>query len=470
MNVDEQAKIALKDGFRAIADQYQLPGPFPDDVLAEANRATKEVDHKGRPAWWHDRRDATELPLVTLDPASSTDLDQAFSIEREGDRLVLSYALADVGAFVPMGGPIEVEAFRRGVTIYGLSEKISLYPAVISQSAASLLPDGPRPAILVVVVIDADGSAQMRSIERVVCASRAKLAYDGVDTSSLPCLDDFAQRMWRDEVRRGAIRVDFPKQEVVSDPSAPGGVRLELRARIHSEVVNSALSLAVNMAIGMMLYEAKTGLFRVMDDPESRALQRLRLAAHALGIQWAQSESLRDLQRRLDPQNYAHQRFLLDARRAGGRATYATYSHTKAPWHSAIGAIYSHATAPMRRLADRYVLELALQVANGLNWDPLLLERINQMPEVMERGEGRAANVDRAVIDLLEAVSLQHRIGEVLDAEVVDVSVGIVQTRDAAIRAKATKLPRGVCDGQWVRVRIESADPATRKVRLVSVN
>lgn len=469
MNVDERAKVALRDGFRDIAEQYQLPGPFADNVLSAAKKAT-DLGQDGRPIWWAGRRDATHIPLVTLDPATSTDLDQAFAIEQDGNQLVLSYALADVGAFVSFDSPIETEAFRRGVTIYGLSEKIPLYPSVISQAAASLLPDGPRPAVLVTVAINSDGAIHLRNVERVVCLSRAKLAYENIKTQSLPYLDEFAQRMWADEARRGAIRVDFPKQEVVSDPLAPGGVRLELRARIHSEVVNSALSLAVNMAIGSLLYEAKTGLFRVMDDPETRAISRLRHSAHALGIDWDENETLRDLQRRLDPLNYVHQRFLLDARRAGGRAEYATYSNAKAPWHSAIGAIYSHATAPMRRLADRYVLDLTFQIANGQSPDPVLLDRISQMPRVMEWGESRAANVDRAVIDLLEAVSLQHRIGEVLDAEIVDVASGMVQTRDSAIRAKATQLPENVREGQWIRVRIESADPSTRRVRLVAVS
>ncbi|MCY2979717.1 MAG: RNB domain-containing ribonuclease [Planctomycetota bacterium] len=469
MNVSEEAKKALAQGFASIAKQFQLPGSFAPGVLLAAEESSLVIGENGRPLWEVDRRDATSIPLVTLDPATSTDLDQAFAIERDGDDLVLKYALADVSAFVSEGGVIESEAWNRGVTIYGLSEKISLYPKVISQNAASLLPDGPRPAILVSVAICPKGTVALRSIERVVCASRAKLAYDTVDLKSIPFLEEFAQRMWSDEVCRGAIRVEFPQQEIVSDPLAPGGVRLELRARNIAESVNATLSLAANMAIASLFLKSQTGLFRVMDEPTDRALSQLRRTAHALGIDWPVNEILRDLQRRMDAKNMTHQRFLLEARRAGGRASYATYDSEKKPWHAAIAAAYVHATAPMRRLADRYVLDLAYLLANGQSVPTELTEKMRELPVVMGRGEGRASNVDRAVIDLLEAVSLQHRIGEILVAEVVDAEAGIVQTIDSAIRSKATQL-HGVENGAKVRVRIDSSDPVKRTVRLTAVS
>ncbi len=466
MNIAEKAQEALTNGFNAIATQFRLPSDFPPEVIVAADMATAD-SVSTHPAWLAGRRDVTQIPFVTLDPATSTDLDQAFAIERDGDDLVLYYALADVSAFVPTEGEIEREAWTRGVTIYGLAKKIPLYPKVISQGAASLLPDGPRPAILVVVSICPKGKVSLRSIDRVVCRSRAKLAYDGIDLGLLPFVEEFAKRMWADEAARGAVRVEFPQQEVIVDESAPGGVRLVLRARVLSESINSALSLAVNMAIGSLLQNAHMGLFRVMDEPEPHAVASLRRTAHALGINWALTESLRDLQRRMDPENFSHQRFLLDARRAGGRARYALYNSNKPAWHSAIGAVYSHATAPMRRLADRYVLDLAYLLANNLAVPSALTGLLAQLPAVMDRCEGRASNVDRAVIDLLEAVSLQHRIGEILEAEVVDAAMGIVQTHDSAIRAKATNLPKTE-NGATVRVRIELADPTTRTVRLTA--
>ena len=468
MNVAEEAQRTLSVGFAAIADQYRLPVDFPADVNDAAAHVVAERGPDGKPAWSANRNDRTDMNFVTLDPASSTDLDQAFSLDVDGDQIVLSYALADVGAFVETGGVIETEGWQRGVTIYGLAEKVPLYPKVISQNVASLLPNGPRPAILVVVAIAPNGQVKLRSVERAIVSSRAKLAYESVDIAMIPHLAEFAKRMWTDEVARGAVRIDFPQQEVVVDGSAPGGVRLDFRARVESEVVNSALSLAVNLALAALMDRAKIGVFRVMDDPEPRVLATLRRVAHALGIRWARSESLRDLQKRMDPNNSVHQRFLLDAQRSGGRAGYAVYSDEKRPWHSAVAATYAHATAPMRRLADRYVLDLSHRLANNETVPSDLRAKLARLPDVMERGEERGASVERAIIDLLEAVSLQHRIGDILEAEVVDANDEIVQVADPAIRARVADLS-GAAEGDIIRVRIDSADPLTRKVRLTAI-
>ncbi len=157
--------------------------------------------------------------------------------------------MADISPFADSGSPLENEAWQRGVTIYGLTEKIPLYPKPISQGLASLLPDGPRPAYLVSVSIDRLGAINLLSMDRVVCQSTAKLGYEVTAVNDIPHLEEFAQRMWRNEASRGAIRVEFPQQEIIADENAPGGVRLALRARNVTESANSTLSLAVNLAL-----------------------------------------------------------------------------------------------------------------------------------------------------------------------------------------------------------------------------
>ncbi len=463
MRVHQAAERALAEGVAAIAKQYRLPNQFPPGVLQAAEDVVAQAHTRNDEA----RIVATDIPYVTLDPATSTDLDQAFYLSRDGDEIVLSYALADLTPFVPQGGPVESEAWQRGVTIYGFN-RIPLYPAVISQHAASLLPDGPRPAVQVNVSINSEGDLRLRSVERIICLSRAKLAYTTVDLHSIPYLEQFAERMSLNENRRGSVRFEFPQQEVVADEHAPGGVRLELRSPLYSELVNSSLSLAVNMALGDLMLKSKVGLFRVMDEPSTQAMERLRREAHALKIQWTNDETIKDVQRRLDPTNFVHQRFLLLVRRAGGRASYEVHSDEKIPWHAAIGATYVHATAPMRRLADRYVLDLACLLVKNQTIPPELRTKLNALPEVMSAGDGRARAVERAVIDLVEVISLQDRIGEVLEAEVVDAELGIVQTYDSAIRSRAAHLA-DVSNGDNVRVRIDKADLSTRQIILTAI-
>jgi exoribonuclease R len=465
--IEQKAEASLGQGFKAIRESFQLPTGFPPEVVDEVSRVEAEFDldrdvRQGR------RRDAMEIPFVTLDPTTSTDLDQAFFIERDGSWLVLHYALADVAAFVLPGGAIEREAWKRGMTIYGFAEKVPLYPIEISQHAASLLPDGPRPAILVVVAIDDHGGLKLRSVERVACRSRAKLSYSTVDLSTMPLCEEFARRMWRAESERGAYRFDFPQQEIVADSDSPGGVRLDLVQPLYSEKVNASFSLAANIALAELMQASHIGLFRNMAEPAPQAISRLRYEAQALGIEWSRHEKLRDLLKRLDPDDVTVQRFSILARRAGGRAEYAIYTSTNSPWHSAIASVYAHGTAPMRRLADRYVLELTLKLYAGQSIEERDRDKLNSLAPIMTSSDLRSRNVERAIIDLIEAVSLQDRIGEIIDAEVVDADSQIVQTLDSAIRSRAARIGSAE-NGDIIQVRIDEADPIRRLVKLTAV-
>jgi len=190
------------------------------------------------------------------------------------------------------------------------------------------------------------------------------LAYDSVRASDVPVgFAEIARRMAAAEERRGASRVDPPEQEV--EQLADGTFQLAFRPLLQSEQDNAALSLAANMAIADAMFAHHTGLFRVMSVPDAFRVQRLRSAAQALGLSWPASTSLRDYQRTLDPSNRQQAALMLEIRRAGSGASYQPSEDGVVPWHEAMAATYAHATAPLRRLADRYVVRCVLAIANG---------------------------------------------------------------------------------------------------------
>ena len=199
---------ALDAGLAAIREQFHLPAAFPPVVEAEARAAI------GRPLSGH--VDRTSWSFVTLDPASSTDLDQAFAIGRSASDLYLFYAIADVGAFIAPGGALDRESWERGVTLYLPDGKVNLYPPSLSEGAASLLPDGPRPSILFTIRVEPDGKTHLERAERAMIHSRAKLGYATVRDGELPDgFFDLSDRITAAEKARGAARVDPPQQQVV---------------------------------------------------------------------------------------------------------------------------------------------------------------------------------------------------------------------------------------------------------------
>lgn len=447
---------ALGEGLAAIRVQFQLPSEFPMEVEAAAAAAARQ------PLTHH--VDRTAIPFVTLDPASSTDLDQAFAIEQSSSDLILRYAIADVGWFVEDGGPVDVEAWQRGETIYLPDGKVSLYPAILGEGAASLLPDGPRPAVIFTVRVATDGVSTLDSAERAIVRSRAKLAYTSVRPDELPeGFAELSRRIEAAEAARGASRVDPPQQEVVE--SDDGGFALEFSPVTTAEEDNAALSLATNLAIADMLYRHGTGLFRVMPEPDDWAVRRLRHSARAIGVDWPNSMSLEDRQRQLDPNDPKQAAFMLAIRRAGAHASYAPFHAGERPWHSAMRATYAHATAPLRRLADRFVIEAALAIANGQNAPDTAFAAFERLAQVMNKADSKAAQVDSAALELAEAVVLSGRVGESFEATVTD-----IDDRGARVQlarpAVTSRVPvDGLAIGDSVRLRLDEADPARRLTR-----
>ncbi|MBN8813043.1 MULTISPECIES: RNB domain-containing ribonuclease [unclassified Sphingomonas] len=450
----------LAGGLAAIRDQFHVPHAFPPDVIAAAEAAASRT-----PAGHVDR---TGLPLVTLDPASSTDLDQAFAIEASGGDLLLRYAIADVAWFVDDDDPIDREAWRRGATLYLPDGKAGLYPPVLSEGAASLLPDGPRPAVLFTVRVAPDGEARLEAAERALVRSRAKLAYETADDADLPPqFAELARRIALAEARRGAARVDPPEQEVVRRPD--GGYALAFRARHASEARNAALSLATNLAIAELLQAHHTGLFRVMAEPDAPAISRLRNTARALGIAWPEAQSLVAFRTGLDPADPHQAALMLAIRRAGQGASYAPWRAGTAPWHAAVAAPYVHATAPLRRLADRYVIRAALAVMAGQPVPPVVGQAFERLPKVMGRADAVSGQIDRAVVDLAEAVMLAGREGEEFAAIVTDVDVRGARMQLADLPIVTRIDAPGAAPGTPLRVRLVDADPADRAVRFEAI-
>lgn len=446
---------ALGRGLASIRAQFQVPATFPATVLEAAEEASRRVPTR--------HADRTDWPFVTLDPASSTDLDQAFAIERSGGDLLLRYAIADVDWFVDDGGPIDEEAWRRGTTQYLPDGKAGLYPPLLSEGAASLLPDGPRPAIIFTVRIGADGAARLDGAERALIRNRAKLAYDGVRSADLP--PDFAElsrRIQDAEKRRGAARVNPPAQEI----AAIGDGRYELlfQPPLESEVRNAALSLATNLAIADLLQANRTGLFRVMAEPDDRAVSRLRHSAGGLGLHWPAQATLAEFERSLDPADPRQAAFMLAIQRSGQGAGYTPFRAGEIPWHAAVAATYAHATAPLRRLADRYVIRATLALANGQAVPPVVSEAFEKLPAVMARADALGSQLQRAAVDLAEAVILQGREGERFAAIVTEVDHRGARIQLCAIPVTARVVDTALEPGETLNVTLAKADPVLRTV------
>ena len=467
----------LRAGFQAVRDEQGVPLAFPDDVIAEAYAVTSALQPPPTPNG-ATRRDATDLPLVTIDPSGSTDLDQAVFIERRGTGFRVHYAIADVGSFVQPGGAIDREAHRRGVTLYSPDLRTSLHPPVLSEGAASLLPDVVRPAVLWRIDLDSAGRAIEVDVERSLVRSVAKLDYgvvqraidDGTADDALVCLREVGLLRQELEVARGGIDVRVPDQEI--EDNGPG-YRLAMRAPHPVESWNAQISLLTGMSAARMMLDAGVGIVRTMPPPAESDYERLRRTAAGLQIEWPAAMPYAELVRDLDPRPPTHAAFLnlvtILLRSAG-------YTQVLRPVgdhepdvlrHAAVASAYAHVTAPLRRLVDRYGTECCLAIAAGTQVPDWVMQALPMLPEEMRAADLAARALDRACVDLVESVLLASHVGEEYIAVVVDErkDYDVVQLHWPAVRAHVRGGGLGL--GRRVTLRLVDADPARRRIEFV---
>ncbi|MFF3453789.1 RNB domain-containing ribonuclease [Streptomyces sp. NPDC002730] len=470
MHMTGAAEAPLRAALRELRTTLDVPEGFPAEVLAEAESAAKAPrlpDH-----------DATDIPFFTIDPPGSVDLDQAMHLaSRRDGGFRVHYAIADVAAFVTPGGAIDAEAHRRVQTLYFPDEKVPLHPAVLSEGAASLLPDRAAPALLWRIDLDAEGRTVTTEVRRALVRSRARLDYEdvqrqidaGTAEEPLALLKDIGLLREALERERGGISLNVPEQEVVE---RDGAYFLEYRAPLPADAWNAQISLLTGMAAADLMTASGTGILRTLPTAPVGAVARLRRCATALGIDWPHHVSYAEVVRSLDPHNARHAAFLQECTTLLRGAGYAAFSGGELPSpavHAAVADEYTHCTAPLRRLVDRYAGELCVAAVAGQAPPEWVTAALDKLPQEMAEGSRRANTVERECVDLVEAALLKERVGEIFDAFVVDVkerepAVGTIHLADPAVVARidggGEKLPLG----ERVRARLTQADPGTAKV------
>ncbi|HEV2999692.1 MAG TPA: RNB domain-containing ribonuclease, partial [Solirubrobacteraceae bacterium] len=336
---------ALRDGFERIRREAGVPGAFPAQVEAEARAAAASVAAAGA--------DRVDLPFVTIDPPGARDLDQALHVERRGDGHRVSYAIADVGAFVAPGGALDAEAHARGVTVYAPDGKTPLHPVALSEGAASLLPGQWRPAVLWTLDLDAAGELAAVDVRRAHVRSVAQHTYEDVPPEVAGPLREVGERRLALERARGGVRLAVPEQEVVREGDT---WTVRYRVPLATEEHNAQVSLLTGLAAARLMLDAGVGVLRTQPAADAKALARLRRQAAALGVPWR--EPYPEFIRSLDPARPEHAALMQEATGVGRGAGYTAFDGEPpvGAHHFALAAPYAHATAPLRRLQDRHVL------------------------------------------------------------------------------------------------------------------
>jgi exoribonuclease R len=264
------------------------------------------------------------------------------------------------------------------------------------------------------------------------------------------------------EKQRGGASLQAP-ETVVSH--VDGRYSLERRAVQPLESWNAELSLLTGMEAAGIMIAGRVGILRTMPEADPQAFDRFRRQTEALGRPWPRDEPYGEYLDDVDGTSPGDLAILHAATRLFRGAGYTAFDGQVPAdtMQSAIGAPYAHVTAPLRRLVDRYGLQVCEALVAGREPSDAVRAALPKLPEEMAHGGNLSGQVANRSLDAVEAAVLAPRAGEVFDATVVAQTADgcTVQLTDPAVTATCAGHPE---TGTAVRVRLVRADVASATV------
>jgi ribonuclease R len=494
----EVEKIKIREGIREA---------FPDEVEREAEILPARVDRHVVT----EREDLRDVDLVTIDPETARDHDDAIWVKRERGGFKLIVAIADVSHYVTEGSPMDREAVARGNSVYLPDRAIPMLPPELSTNLASLVPNRDRLCMAVEMHIDEKAHVTSHRIFEAVMRSHGKLTYEGVARAlgltkrgphqpaaekrveSLKVLLDLSRRLRTRRIKRGALDFDLPEGKIVLDehgePEAIVQSRKDPGIRQAYRIVEDMMLVTNETVATHLKRHAAPGVFRIHGKPDPERISMFCQVAKSFGYELdeesaATPKQLSRFLRRIEDTNEAPLlRYLL--LRAMQQALYDT---DPTEGHFALAAKdYLHFTSPIRRYPDLLVHRVVRSMIRGESLDAASLRpRLQRFAAQASEAERRAMIVERDVMDVYRAIYMQDHIGEEFDGriggfapfgiyvQVEDPYVSVLlpfeqlddtfEPDDLGIRLVGARTSKIFTMNDPVRVRVEDVNVQTRDI------
>jgi ribonuclease R len=438
--------------FLSIAFEHGLRVEFPPEVLAEAEHLPRDPSEQE----FAGREDLRHLPFVTIDGESARDFDDAVCLEiQPGRGYRLRVAIADVSHYVRPGSALDVEAARRGTSVYFPDRAIPMLPAALSNQLCSLNPGRDRLVLVAEMGYDQNGRRHDARIYRGVICSQARLTYTKV-AAVLSAADTPEIRAWRDQlgtlvpqlqlmlrlmrtlcanrVAAGSLDLDLPEALVdLSDTGRSVGVRLLQRNDAHRLI--EEFMLEANCTVAGFLRDRQIPFpYRIHEAPDSADIDELNefLGAFGFAVDYDGRVRPHDVQRLLR-QLEGHRLARVLARLVLRSLKQAQYSTINVGHFGLAFPIYCHFTSPIRRYPDLIVHRQLGAVFDGRVEEARAhAEAIEAVSVQNSQSEREAMEAERAMLDLKKAEFMLEHLLEPEPATIVSVlSFGFFVELDA---------------------------------------
>ena len=420
----------------SILYQQNIQRDFPQPVLDEASAIRQSVPAAAR----RNRLDLREKCVITIDGASSKDLDDAVSLERDGANWLLGVHIADVSHYVQPGTPLDEEAFTRGTSVYFADQVVPMLPVALSNGICSLNPQVDRLTLSCLMTLSPDGAMLDHSIALSVIRSAERMTYEdcnvllaGGDAALearyahiLPMLRDMAALARALEKRRkarGSLDLDSSESYIHCDGEGRP-VDIESRTQGESEGLIESFMLAANETVARHLFDLKKpAVYRVHEKPSLDKTETLKAMLSPLGYALREADNF-SLQKVLEASR--------DKPEAPAVSTMVLRSLMKARYdtenlgHFGLAApYYCHFTSPIRRYPDLMVhrcLHALLAGKLGPRSEKKLAKSCEKAAVQASQRELAAQAAERDIDKLYFAEYMEGHLGESFQAAVSGVT------------------------------------------------
>ena len=426
----------------AIIDSRGIPARFPPPVWEEAEyQRRRGITPKDR----EEREDFREKCLFTIDGRDAKDLDDAVSLEKEGDGWLLGVHIADVSHYVEKDSLLDEEAFRRGTSVYFADRVIPMLPEALSNGVCSLNPGEDKLAFSALLSFDGDGVYRQCRLVKSVIRSQLRGVYDEVNDwfggapsretaakyapvgEMLTQMRRLAARLREAAEQRGTMDLMSSETQFILDENgAP--VSVFPRAMGEAEGMIEQFMIAANVAVAEWArWRQIPFIYRVHEQPDPEKLAELTAVATNLGfktavrLDGASPASLRAVMEEARDTPYAR---LISDRLLRSMAK-AAYSDNPLGHYGLALRDYCHFTSPIRRYPDLAIHRI---LADGLANTPKAAmagrygDFVRAAADAASACEVRAMSAERDCEDCYKAEYMAGFLGSVFDGIVASVS------------------------------------------------
>ena len=426
----------MEASIAAILHENGITVPFPDEILRQADACGDTVD----PAEAARRMDLREKLIFTIDGDDARDFDDAVSLEpMENGHMLLGVHIADVSHYVTPGSPLDDEAYRRGTSVYYPGHVVPMLPVALSNGICSLNPDVDRLAFSAFLEVDKDGRCHKSQFAKTVIRSKARMTYrkmneifDGNEerraeyaflTETADRMHALSQAMRRRRMERGALDLDLPEAEILTDESGEP-VEVSFRARGDAEKMIEEFMLAANEAVAAyMTHRNNPTVYRVHESPDPEKLRVFAQFARPFGyrVDASKPNDTTQLQAVLDgakddPRQRALPTLLLRS------LTRARYDAECLGHYGLQAKEYLHFTSPIRRYPDLVAHRMLFKAISGQQYTKSDWVFCEEAASQSTTREFAADTAERDIDKLYLAAYMEQFIGQDFDGEVSGVT------------------------------------------------